>query len=109
MSFGISVFSSSRTRSGIPLCDVEKAGPRITSGVTKGGWQGQVSGVHSSLSGSDEKIASIHASVTASAVGGSHFGLLSLSTRSEEHTSELHSLMRISYAVFCLKTKTPHT
>src|SRR3546814_6185273 len=30
--------------------------------------------------------------------------------RSEEHTSELQSLMRISYAVFCLKkTKTHHT
>src|SRR3546814_7677478 len=29
-----------------------------------------------------------------------HFGL-----RSEEHTSELQSLMRISYAVFCLKKK----
>src|SRR3546814_7961734 len=27
------------------------------------------------------------------------------SNRSEEHTSELQSLMRISYAVFCLKTK----
>src|SRR3546814_4250850 len=26
--------------------------------------------------------------------------------RSEEHTSELQSLMRISYAVFCLQTKT---
>src|SRR3546814_9699308 len=32
-----------------------------------------------------------------------HFG------RSEEHTSELQSLMRISYAVFCLKTKKIHT
>src|SRR3546814_4255341 len=29
-------------------------------------------------------------------------------SRSEEHTSELQSLMRISYAVFCLKTNT-HT
>src|SRR3546814_1349381 len=28
-----------------------------------------------------------------------------LAPRSEEHTSELQSLMRISYAVFCLKTK----
>src|SRR3546814_2608988 len=28
------------------------------------------------------------------------------SSRSEEHTSELQSLMRISYAVFCLKNKT---
>src|SRR3546814_4815910 len=29
-------------------------------------------------------------------------------TRSEEHTSELQSLMRISYAVFCLHTKNTH-
>src|SRR3546814_7779102 len=29
--------------------------------------------------------------------------------RSEEHTSELQSLMRISYAVFCLKKKKHHT
>src|SRR3546814_1291138 len=31
--------------------------------------------------------------------------LSALVTRSEEHTSELQSLMRISYAVFCLKKK----
>src|SRR3546814_1850344 len=31
--------------------------------------------------------------------------LLSRTIRSEEHTSELQSLMRISYAVFCLKKK----
>src|SRR3546814_1357150 len=30
-------------------------------------------------------------------------------TRSEEHTSELQSLMRISYAVFCLKKKKTRT
>src|SRR3546814_10092547 len=29
-------------------------------------------------------------------------------SRSEEHTSELQSLMRISYAVFCLKKNTNH-
>src|SRR3546814_8575182 len=29
--------------------------------------------------------------------------------RSEEHTSELQSLMRISYAVFCLKKQKQHT
>src|SRR3546814_4158064 len=37
---------------------------------------------------------------------------LLVKTRSEEHTSELQSLMRISYAVFCLKkknTRTPKT
>src|SRR3546814_1362196 len=32
-------------------------------------------------------------------------GFLALTARSEEHTSELQSLMRISYAVFCLKKK----
>src|SRR3546814_9691141 len=35
-------------------------------------------------------------------VGGQRFHL---EHRSEEHTSELQSLMRISYAVFCLKKK----
>src|SRR3546814_3065371 len=45
------------------------------------------------------------------AVSGSHFhrkgsAITASSTmRSEEHTSELQSLMRISYAVFCLKQK----
>src|SRR3546814_5668400 len=33
------------------------------------------------------------------------FGDVRLRERSEEHTSELQSLMRISYAVFCLKKK----
>src|SRR3546814_10200478 len=31
---------------------------------------------------------------------------MAFTLRSEEHTSELQSLMRISYAVFCLKKKT---
>src|SRR3546814_6568445 len=33
-------------------------------------------------------------------------GYVNANYRSEEHTSELQSLMRISYAVFCLKKKT---
>src|SRR3546814_3916327 len=36
------------------------------------------------------------------------FGAVRRLGRSEEHTSELQSLMRISYAVFCLKKKTQH-
>src|SRR3546814_1144686 len=36
---------------------------------------------------------------------GKGMGLHDLTDRSEEHTSELQSLMRISYAVFCLKKK----
>src|SRR3546814_1222815 len=38
-----------------------------------------------------------------------HQRRLSLTQRSEEHTSELQSLMRISYAVFCLKKKKKNT
>src|SRR3546814_10013513 len=37
--------------------------------------------------------------------GNVSVSLPSLRVRSEEHTSELQSLMRISYAVFCLKKK----
>src|SRR3546814_1739527 len=44
-----------------------------------------------------------HDRQTARLVGG---GVAGISARSEEHTSELQSLMRISYAVFCLKKKT---
>src|SRR3546814_10055946 len=36
---------------------------------------------------------------------GADMDLLNTIQRSEEHTSELQSLMRISYAVFCLKKK----
>src|SRR3546814_14674476 len=42
--------------------------------------------------------------------GAARAALISLdqgTARSEEHTSELQSLMRISYAVFCLKKKKP--
>src|SRR3546814_4453967 len=46
--------------------------------------------------------------VSSTSSSGSHFSTLQqkeLRMRSEEHTSELQSLMRISYAVFCLKKK----
>src|SRR3546814_9562120 len=36
-------------------------------------------------------------------------GIAPSANRSEEHTSELQSLMRISYAVFCLKKQTHYT
>src|SRR3546814_2750240 len=38
-----------------------------------------------------------------------HIGKSIITVRSEEHTSELQSLMRISYAVFCLKKKNTKT
>src|SRR3546814_151012 len=43
-------------------------------------------------------------SLSAMTLGGMATGLI-VALRSEEHTSELQSLMRISYAVFCLKKK----
>src|SRR3546814_5234527 len=51
---------------------------------------------------------SIHGSGTDGGCPGGASGMAGKEKpeRSEEHTSELQSLMRISYAVFCLKTKT---
>src|SRR3546814_7330246 len=37
------------------------------------------------------------------------YAFVTVDARSEEHTSELQSLMRISYAVFCLKKKNQST
>src|SRR3546814_4002108 len=42
-------------------------------------------------------------SVTSKPLYAAHAAMSPPMTRSEEHTSELQSLMRISYAVFCLK------
>src|SRR3546814_2555317 len=48
--------------------------------------------------------------VTWDVMGGQtgYNSLGNIAFRSEEHTSELQSLMRISYAVFCLKKKNTH-
>src|SRR3546814_6739683 len=42
-------------------------------------------------------------------IGAGGGGRLQIALRSEEHTSELQSLMRISYAVFCLQKKNNKT
>src|SRR3546814_15818158 len=51
----------------------------------------------------DDLLISIDNNTTPAARVTNHF--LGGDARSEEHTSELQSLMRISYAVFCLKKK----
>src|SRR3546814_10574095 len=48
------------------------------------------------------------AGVESGVIAGVGLSLALYLWRSEEHTSELQSLMRISYAVFCLKKKTTH-
>src|SRR3546814_6709841 len=54
---------------------------------------------------SDEMVAELHRRVDDGERKAVIARDLGISRRSEEHTSELQSLMRISYAVFCLKTK----
>src|SRR3546814_7025365 len=61
---------------------------------------GSGSGERPSLAAASHDLSRDGVHGTVSAVGSGSF------TRSEEHTSELQSLMRISYAVFCLKKKT---
>src|SRR3546814_7325852 len=56
----------------------------------------------SSFIGSVEVYKSSEARLDEGGVGGV---IINHTRRSEEHTSELQSLMRISYAVFCLKKK----
>src|SRR3546814_7647099 len=59
-------------------------------------------GLYFSLQASDNRILADHAAylIDKGVLEGKTIGV-----RSEEHTSELQSLMRISYAVFCLKKK----
>src|SRR3546814_8191364 len=58
------------------------------------------------IAGENCEIGVVRAHICASRHAGS---LGQRSVRSEEHTSELQSLMRISYAVFCLKKKMKHS
>src|SRR3546814_8951390 len=66
------------------------------------------------MTGTPLERATAPTAVTASALSGPRISLAppakaALAARSEEHTSELQSLMRISYAVFCLKKKKQQT
>src|SRR3546814_8544174 len=71
-------------------------GSRVGDGALYGAGAGAVAG--EVVSGSPVTGAAI------GAVGGAIVGAAT-DDRSEEHTSELQSLMRISYAAFCLKKK----
>src|SRR3546814_4391363 len=60
---------------------------------------------HSTDTSAFEPVVVERSSVLPFAKKGRPWNDLSFGWRSEEHTSELQSLMRISYAVFCLKKK----
>src|SRR3546814_6032452 len=55
------------------------------------------------------KLVAYHQTLLAHLIASEEQGFMSPGGRSEEHTSELQSLMRISYAVFCLKKKNKPT
>src|SRR3546814_7860187 len=55
------------------------------------------------MAGTPASPSPVAASATAPTTIPAIFRAFAIKTRSEEHTSELQSLMRISYAVFCLK------
>src|SRR3546814_3016463 len=59
----------------------------------------------SSTVSSFSSTATLAGRIMGSAMGVSYVAGVTRRRRSEEHTSELQSLMRISYAVFCLKKK----
>src|SRR3546814_3159358 len=74
-------------------------------------WFGLGSGIHTPDHGTDlEAAADNYITVTPLHLDLTHYESLDMvraafADRSEEHTSELQSLMRTSYAVFCLQTK----
>src|SRR3546814_8009279 len=68
-----------------------------------GGFQGDLAGLKATQLGASAVRAAVErAGVDGEAIEKIFMGCV---LRSEEHTSELQSLMRISYAVFCLKKK----
>src|SRR3546814_8396643 len=81
-----------------------KRGEHVAAGVDQQGF------IHRNLSVPHELLNGIGLIVYRKAIDQGCAGIVqaddvNLRTRSEEHTSELQSLMRISYAVFCLKKK----
>src|SRR3546814_6128437 len=83
---------------GINVVVVHGGGPQIGAMLKKLGVESQFVG---GLRVTDKETAQIAEMVLAGSINKEI-------VRSEEHTSELQSLMRISYAVFCLKNKTKH-
>src|SRR3546814_10852946 len=93
------------TCSGASRYKLPSANLAASSACLDSSWA-MVSGMASSSRCSHEVMRATLGGRAFSAATASFFRALFSSRRSEEHTSELQSLMRISYAVFCLKKKT---
>src|SRR3546814_2134092 len=77
---------------------ITTTGPNGSAALAKAGGTVNLNGVAVSASGDDTRPTSVDGAGVGADTG-----------RSEEHTSELQSLMRNSYAVFCLKKKNKYT
>src|SRR3546814_4525168 len=73
--------------------------------VAATGWKAMKDGEHSVVHGLKNKAQVLASGVLSEAATAEMHRKQAEPGRSEEHTSELQSLMRISYAVFCLKKK----
>src|SRR3546814_3868808 len=87
------------------LCDRRKGSGALVCGVARGRRSSGHSSCNACRTGKTAGTKHPHAEEEV----GSDVELGGKGGRSEEHTSELQSLMRISYAVFCLKKKTTTT
>src|SRR3546814_4675310 len=99
-------------------CDIAVSGgaesmsraPHVMTGARWGTKMGNLVAVDAMLTALSDPFEKIHMGVTAENVARKYSITREMQDqlaveRSEEHTSELQSLMRISYAVFCLKKK----
>src|SRR3546814_3614723 len=103
------------------LCRSEDGGAFVDTSTGNGGFSGPISGAGGlivegggrlALSGDNSFSGGVvvdGSTLEITGAGALGTGDVDLLGGSEEHTSELQSLMRISYAVFCLKKKTTIT
>src|SRR3546814_4130677 len=95
----IDSFHSRAAKSDLPVARV------FSAGITE--WRRSVAGKVTDREGVRGRLATSMASTISREIDelSDRLNILATVGRSEEHTSELQSLMRISYAVFCLKKK----
>src|SRR3546814_4734932 len=109
MSANMSATSSAGTRNGSSRAVWSPQGRAYAGIQCAGGRLGEIYACTRPLGRGPRRMPTFAASSTASigSLGAKRDGapFRQNSGRSEEHTSELQSLMRISYAVFCLKKK----
>src|SRR3546814_10789073 len=88
-----------------PVHDVDRAADRLAAEQKHGGAMQHLDPLRRQRIDGDGMIGRGVGDVDRADAVREHADTDALKARSEEHTSELQSLMRISYAVFCLKKK----